>query len=161
VRVIARFEGAEVTSDIVKFRTKAQQVPVPVILTPQTGDKIDGKSITVTWEKQVSSGFQVELSQQSDFPNRYTKRFRTDYQTYTYTADKLEAGTWYIRVRAAAEGGYTEPSNVVIVDLMDDTPVEDVLIPHTPTKLLKDGQLRIFRNGECYDLLGNTYNIKL
>ena len=161
VRVIARFEGAEVTSDIVKFRTKAQQVPVPVILTPQTGDKIDGKSITVTWEKQVSSGFQVELSQQSDFPNRYTKRFRTDYQTYTYTADKLEAGTWYIRVRAAAEGGYTEPSNVVIVELMDDTPVEDVLIPHTPTKLLKDGQLRIFRNGECYDLLGNTYNMKL
>ena len=155
VRVIAEFEGTKVMSDVVKFRTKPQQVPVPVILTPKTGDKIEGNSITVTWEKQVSSGFQVELSQYSDFPNRFTKRYRTDYQTYTYIANDLEAGKWYIRVKAAAEGGYTEPSNVVTVDLMDDTPVDNITIQQSPKKILEDGQLRIFRNGECFDVLGN------
>ena len=155
VRVTAEFEGTTVQSDQIKFRTKPQSVPVPVILTPKNEDKIVGNSITVTWQQQVSSGFQVEISSQKDFPNRYTKRFRTDYQTFTYIANDLEAGKWYIRVKAAAEGGYTEPSNVVTVDLMDDTPVDNITIQHSPKKILEDGQLRIFRNGECFDVLGN------
>ena len=155
VRVTAEFEGTTVQSDQIKFRTKPQSVPVPVILTPKNEDKIVGNSITVTWQQQVSSGFQVEISSQKDFPNRYTKRFRTDYQTYTCTVNDLDAGTWYIRVKAAAEGGYTEPSEVVSVNLVNDTPVGNISTQQRPTKFLKDGRLRIYRNSECYDVLGN------
>ena len=157
LRVHANFAGVDVISPVVKFRTKPLEVPVPVILTPVDGTHINANQVTVTWKPQLSSGFQVEMSSRNDFPGgRLTKKYRiNETDVFSYTITKLEVGTWYIQVKASAEGGYTEPSEYVTIHVDSNTAVDDVMISTTPTKVLENGQVYILRNGKRYTILGN------
>jgi hypothetical protein len=165
VRATAQFNGVEVMTSGVKFRTKAQFVPIPVITWPTNGIDIAGEDIKVVWKQQASSGFQVELSTSPKFAPRSTTKIRLDDPAATNTTTKLKAGKWYIRVQAVAEGGYTDPSEVVQINmgvdggvngLEDPTAVEDVTITTSPTKILDDGHVYILRNGKRYNILGRT-----
>jgi hypothetical protein len=143
----------------VKFRTKAQYVPVPVITWPTDGLDIAGSELSVVWRQQASSGFQVEFSTKPNFPPRSTTKVRIDEPTqFSCKVDDLAVGTWYIRVLAAAEGGYTEPSKVVTVKMGVPggvSSVDDVPVTTTPTKIVENGHLYILRNGKRYNVLGN------
>ena len=158
LRVHANFAGVDVISPVVKFRTKPLEVPVPVILSPADGAHINASEVTVTWKPQLSSGFQVEMSSRSDFPGgRLTKKYRiNETDVFSYTITKLEVGTWYIQVKASAEGGYTEPSKYVTIHVDSNTAVEDVHTTSTPTKVIENGQVIILRNGKRYTILGST-----
>ena len=157
VRATATFNGMQVMTTGVKFRTKAQFVPVPEILSPTDGAHIPGDQITITWKEQASSGFQVELCQKSNFPPRSTTKVRfEDPNTFSYTRSGLAEGTWYIRVMAAAEGGYTEPSKVVMVHMGSTVDVDNVHMHNAPSKVIENGQLYILRNGKTYNVLGNA-----
>jgi hypothetical protein len=157
IRASVRFAGNTVTSDPIKVRTEAQQVPVPEIISPTNGQTIVGTSITVVWKQQPSSGFQVEFSQNEKFPNRQTKKFRTDVYTYSYTYQDMPLGTWYIRLAAMKEGGLTEYTPVVKVELTDQpSAVDNNYIYNQPVKTVENGQVVIYRNGERYNLLGRT-----
>jgi hypothetical protein len=156
VRATVRFNNVVVESDAVKFRTLALPVPVPEIIAPTSGEVIGGQSVTVRWKQQQSSGFQVEFSQKENFPSRQTKRFRTDAQCYEYTYDGIADGVWYVRVEAAKEGGWTEYSEVVTFTMDSSlTDVENPTISTSPTKVIENGQVVIYRNGQRYSLLGN------
>lgn len=157
VRVIASFNGMQVMCKEVKFRTMAQFVPVPIITSPANGTHFAGNDVTVTWQEQASSGFQVDFSQKSNFPPRSTTKVRVDDPTvFTCTKTGLSKGTWYIRVSAVAEGGLTEPSAVVTVYMGSTTDLGDVSVDTTPIKVLENGQVIIQRNGKRYNLLGGT-----
>jgi hypothetical protein len=65
---------------------------------------------------------------------------------------------------AAQEGGYTNPSEVVEINmgvqggvngLEDPTAVDDVTISTTPTKIVENGNVYILRNGKRYNILGS------
>ncbi len=158
LRVHADFAGAQVISPVVKFRSEPIDVPIPVILSPTDGQRIYGNAITVTWKSQPSSGFQVELCERNDFPGgRLVKKYRIeDTDVFTYTIPKVQPGIWYIQVKAAAEGGYTEPSKYVQVYVTEDTALENVQSTSQPTKVIDNGQVFILRNGQRYNLLGGT-----
>lgn len=163
VRATALFNGLTVMTANVKFRTMAQFVPVPVITWPINGMDIAGKDIKVVWKKQASSGFQVEISSKSNFPPRSTTKIRVDDPAAVSITTTLEAGKWYIRMQAVEEGGYTESSEVVEINmgvaggvdgLNDPTNVDNVTVTTTPTKILEDGRIYIIRNGKRYNMLG-------
>lgn len=163
VRATAQFNGLEVKTTDTKFRTKAQYVPIPVITWPTNGIDIAGQDLKVVWKKQASSGFQVELSTSKSFAPRSTTKIRLDDPAATSATTTLKKGTWYIRVMAVAEGGYTDPSEVVQINmgvdggvngLEDPTAVEDVTVTTSPTKILDNGQVYILRNGKRYNVLG-------
>ena len=160
VRATASFNGTEVMATAVKFRTKAQFVPIPVITWPTDGLDIAGNSLTIIWKQQASSGFQVELSTKSNFPPRSTTKVRIDDLTqFSCKVDDLDAGTWYIRVMAVAEGGYTDPSEVVTVNMGVEggvSDVDDVVISTTPTKVVENGHLYILRDTKKYSVLGTV-----
>ena len=165
VRATAQFNGMEVMTVNTKFRTKAQYVPVPVITWPTNGLDIAGEDLKIVWKQQASSGFLVEISSKTTFPPRSTTRIRIDETDVFSTTTTLKPGKWYIRVEASAEGGYTDPSEVVEVNmgvdggvngLEDPTAVEDVTITTSPTKILDDGHVYILRNGKRYNILGRT-----
>jgi hypothetical protein len=122
-----------------------------------------GSDLMLVWKEQPSSGFQVEFSQKNNFPPRSTTKVRiTDPETFSYTRTKLDAGWWYIRVSAAAEGGYTDPSPAVAVQMgvaggadgTIPTDVDNVLQTPTTTKIIENGQVYILRNGIRYNILG-------
>ena len=165
VRATALFNGIEVMTTSTKFRTMAQYVPVPVITWPTNGIDIAGQDLKIVWKKQASSGFQVEISSKTSFAPRYTTKIRLDDPNAVSTITQLEAGKWYIRVMAAQEGGYTDPSEMVQINMGVDggvngleapTAVEDVTITTSPTKILDDGHVYILRNGKRYNILGRT-----
>ena len=157
VRVTASFNDMEVMCKEVKFRTMAQFVPVPIITSPADGTHFAGNDVTVTWKEQASSGFQVEFSQKSNFPNRTTTKVRVDDpNVFTCTKTGLKTGTWYIRVSAVAEGGLTDPSEMVTVHMGSTVDVDNVLVETAPIKVVENGHVLILRNGKRYDLLGNT-----
>ena len=165
VRATALFNGVTVMTTEVKFRTKAQFVPIPEITWPINGLDIQGKDLKIAWKQQASSGFQVELSTRTSFAPRYTTKIRIDDPTVFSTTTTLDPGKWYIRMQAVAEGGYTESSNVVEINmgvdggvngLEDTSDVEDVNVSSTPTKFVENGHVYILRNGKRYNLLG-TY----
>ena len=157
VRVTASFNGMQVMCKEVKFRTKPQFVPIPVITSPANGTHFAGNDVTVTWKEQASSGFQVEFSQKSNFPPRSTTKVHVEDPTvFTCTKTGLSKGTWYIRVSAVAEGGLTEPSAVVTVYMGSTTDLGDVSVDTNPIKVLENGQVYILRNGVRYNLLGRT-----
>ena len=165
VRATASFSGMLVTSAAEKFRTMPQFVPVPTITWPADGMEFAGKDLKVVWKEQASSGFQVEFSTKNNFPPRSTTKVRIDDPAvFSCTHTGLSKGTWYIRVSAVAEGGYTEPSAVVAVQMGVEggadgtipTSVENLIQPSTPTKVIENGQVFILRNGKRYNLLGCT-----
>lgn len=159
LRATVRFGKVVVESDVIKFRTLALPVPVPVIIAPAAGEIVGGNSVTVRWKQQQSSGFQVEFSQKDNFPSRQTKRFRLDAFIHEYTYEDIAEGTWYVRVKAAKEGGWTEYSEVVNFTI--DTSITDVVNPTIttqPIKVIENGRVVIYRNGKRYNLFGNTIN---
>ena len=157
VRVTASFNGMQVMCKEVKFRTKPQFVPIPVITSPANGTHFAGNDVTVTWKEQASSGFQVEFSQKSNFPPRSTTKVHVEDPTvFTCTKTGLKTGAWYIRVSAIAEGGLTEPSAMVTVYMGSTTDLGDVSVDTNPIKVLENGQVYILRNGVRYNLLGRT-----
>ena len=159
VRVTASFNDMEVMCKEVKFRTMAQFVPVPIITSPADGTHFAGNDVTVTWKEQASSGFQVEFSQKSNFPNRTTTKVRVDDpNVFTCTKTGLKAGTWYIRVSAVAEGGLTDPSEMVTVHMGSTVDVDNVNVETTPIKVIENGHVVILRNGKTYNVLGNAIN---
>ena len=156
VRATVKFSNVVVMSDVLKFRTLALPVPVPVIISPTSGEIINANSVTVKWQNQVSSGYQVEFCKSASFPNRSIKRFRTDSFTHEYTYDGIADGVWYVRVEAAKEGGWTEYSEVVSFTIDSSmTDVENPTVSTSPTKVIENGQVVIYRNGQRYSLLGN------
>ena len=157
IRASVTFAGNTVVSDPVKVRTIALDVPVPQIISPSNGQTIVGDAVTVVWKEQPSSGFEVQFSQNPDFPNRQLKKFRTDVYTYSYTYEGMKLGTWYIRVSAMKEGGFTDYSPVVEVVLTDQmSDVENNHIYSQPVKTVENGHVVIYRNGKRYNLLGST-----
>ena len=156
VRAMVRFDKVVVESDVVKFRTLALPVPVPVIISPTSGEIINTTSVTVKWQNQQSSGFQVEFSKSVSFPGRSTKKFRTDVYTYEYTYEDIAEGTWYVRVAAMKEGGLTDYSEVVSFTMDIPSGVEDNYVDDKPIKTIEDGKVVIYRNGKRYDLLGSS-----
>ena len=156
VRAIVRFNKVVVESEIVKFRTLALPVPVPVITSPTTGEIISASSVTVKWQQQQSSGFQIEFSQSASFPSRSTKRYRLDAFDYEYTYENIALGTWYVRVAAMKEGGLTDYSEVVTFEMQTPSAVQDIQVSDQPVKLIDKGQVFIIRNGKRYNVLGNT-----
>ena len=156
VRAIVRFNKVVVESEIVKFRTLALPVPVPVITSPTTGEIISASSVTVKWQQQQSSGFQIEFSQSASFPSRSTKRYRLDAFDYEYTYENIALGTWYVRVAAMKEGGLTDYSEVVTFEMQTPSAVQDIQVSNQPVKLIDKGQVFIIRNGKRYNVLGNT-----
>ena len=157
LRVTAKFEGNTVVTSTIKFRTKAIEVPIPVIVSPINGENIIGNTLTVVWKEQLSSGFQVQIAQQNNFPPRFSQiRTLSEIDIFSYTFEGLDPGTWYIRVMAMAEGGYTEPSEVVTVTLNTPTATDEMQVLDRPTKLIENGRVYILRNGKTYDILGNS-----
>lgn len=157
LRVTAKFEGNTVVTSTIKFRTKAIEVPIPVIVSPINGENIIGNTLTVVWKEQLSSGFQVQIAQQNNFPPRFSQiRTLSEIDIFSYTFEGLDPGTWYIRVMAMAEGGYTEPSEVVTVTLNTPTATDEIQVLDRPTKLIENGRVYILRNGKTYDILGNS-----
>lgn len=157
LRVTAKFEGNTVVTSTIKFRTKAIEVPIPVIVSPINGENIIGNTLTVVWKEQLSSGFQVQIAQQDNFPPRFSQiRTLSEIDIFSYTFEGLDPGTWYIRVMAMAEGGYTEPSEVVTVTLNTPTATDEIQVLDRPTKLIENGRVYILRNGKTYDILGNS-----
>ena len=156
VRATVRFDKAVVTSDVIKFRTLALPVPVPVIIAPVAGETINATSVTVKWQQQQSSGFQVEFSQSASFPNRSTKKYRTDLYSHEYTYEDIAEGTWFVRVAAMQEGGLTDYSEVVSFIVEIPSAVDDIHTSSQPIKVIEDGRMVIYRNGNRYSATGST-----
>ena len=157
VRATVRFSNVVVTSDIVKFRTEAQEVPVPVIIAPANGQVVGPGKVIVKWQQQVSSGFEIQYSQDAKFSARKTKRFQVGVYDYQHVGEQITAmGTWYVRVMAMKEGGLTEPSEVVTFEVGDTSGFEDLYINGLPIKAIEDGRVVIYRNGIRYTVLGIT-----
>ena len=155
LRVSVKFEDKQVMANVVRFRTKPQDVPIPVIISPTDGEQIEGETLNVTWQPQPSSGFRVEVSTSSSFPGRYTKLGVLEtVDVYSYTFDNLEPGTRYIRVLALAEDGYTEPSQVVTVYMGASAGMENIIMDKQPIKVIEDGCVYILRNGKRHNILG-------
>jgi hypothetical protein len=69
----------------------------------------------------------------------------------------MPLGTWYIRLAAMKEGGLTEYTPVVKVELTDQSSAVDInYIYSKPCKTIENGQVVIYRNGKRYNLLGGT-----
>ena len=159
VRVSVAYADLYAVSNVVRFRTIAQYVPVPVITSPHDGDIITDNTVEVCWQQQASSGFRVEISTVQSFPARKTTVAREDYTVWCTTFTDLEPATYYIRVKARADGEWTEPSDVVSVVLQStESAITPVAMDGQPVKVIRDGQLLIRKDGELYDLFGNKQN---
>jgi hypothetical protein len=159
-RVTAKFSEGNVMANPVKFRTKPQDVPIPEIISPTNGTHFAGNNLMITWKEQPSSGFQLEYCTDSSFPNRFTKRKRIrEIDVFSHELTGLEMGTWYIRIKASAEGGYTEPSEVITVYMGSTAAVDELQVQTAPTKIVENGQVYILRNGKRYTILGCTIGL--
>jgi len=155
VRASVEYSGVSATTDVNRFRTEAQVVPVPVIVSPAEGDTIVGNEVTVCWQEQPSSGFCIELSTAPSFAARQTTKKTTDLYTYCYTYTNVAAGTYYIRVKAAADGAYTAPSEVVSIVVEEEpSALERTDAETTVRKVVEKGQVVIIRDGVRYSVVG-------
>lgn len=159
VRAHVRYAGVSSTSPIHRFRTEAQVVPVPVIISPADGDTITGTEVEVCWQEQLSSGFRVELSTATSFAARLTQKGTTDNYTYCYTFTDVTPGTYYLRVKAVADGVPTEPSPVVCIVVKEaPSALADTQALTTASKHLENGTLIIIRDGVRYSADGQQLN---
>ena len=124
-RVIATLGEIRAISERIYFVTEDLPVSIPVLLSPIDGSQIDGTEIEVSWEEQTAKGFQAELSQDKTFPSRGTKLKATDAFIYTAIYSDLDAGTYYLRVRAKDSKGLTEASSFVTVYLTGTSGILD------------------------------------
>ena len=155
VRCEVSYDGVTAVSPVSRFRTEAQEVPVPVITYPAEGDTIVGTDVEICWQQQPSSGFRIELSTAETFPGRKTKVANQDYDKYCYTYEDKEAGVYYVRVMALADGAWTEPSETVSFVLETPTGIGQTEQFGAPAKIIRNGQLLIRVNAEWLDVLGN------
>ncbi|MDR1526337.1 MAG: family 10 glycosylhydrolase [Dysgonamonadaceae bacterium] len=116
-RVRATLGAIQAISERIYFVTEEVPVPVPVLVSPSDGATLTGNAIEVSWQPQESKGFRAELSKISTFPSRETTLKSVDPFVYSTVYNDLNAGTYYIRVRAKDSGGLTEPSSHVTVYL--------------------------------------------
>lgn len=156
VRATVTFSGASATSDIVTFRTEALVVPVPTILSPADGETIYGTEVEVCWAEQLSSGFRVELATATSFAARVTSIGKAEQYTFCYTYSSVAPGTYYLRVKAVGDTGYTDPSPVVRIVVKEGTGIEDVAPAQKRDvqKYIENGQIVFIRDGEKYNVLG-------
>ena len=155
VRCQVSYDGVTAISPTSRFRTEAQEVSIPVIISPAEGDTLFGTDIEVCWQEQAASGFRIELSTVETFATRKTKIANQDYDKYCYTYEDKEPSVYYVRVRALADGAWTEPSEAVSFVLELPDALRQTESPAATDKVIRNGQLLIRHNGEWYDLLGN------
>lgn len=155
VRASVTFDGHTATSDVVKFRTHAVDVPVPVIISPADGAVLAATEVTVEWQQQLSSGFRVEMATASSFASRVTTVKKVDERTFSYTYTDVAPGTYYLRVKAQADGGYTDPSAVIQITVTEPlSALPDYQNGAAQSKIIENGQIVIIRNGKRYNVLG-------
>ena len=154
VRASVVYNDMSAISDPHRFRTEAQEVPVPVIISPAEGDTIYGSEITVCWQEQLSSGFKAELSTATSFAARLTKNKRVDLYTYCCTFTDVQPGTYYLRVSAVADGELTAPSQVVSIVVETKTFIQNTKEERRTVKRVEDGQIVIIRDGVRYSVIG-------
>jgi len=130
----------QATSETVSFKTQDAFVPVPQIISPQTGTSLFGRSIEVCWSEQTSKGFRVELSKDPLFPARSTTIKSVSAYTYCATYENLSAATYYIRLKAINSIGLTEPSPVISVVLSEGTGLNDTSLSGVYCYLKISGQ---------------------
>ncbi len=154
VRATVTYSGVTAVTSVNRFRTAAQVVPVPVIISPADGDTIVGTEVEVCWQQQASSGFGVEMSTSASFAPRQTTKKSVDLYTYCYTFTGVAPGTYYFRVKAAADGGPTDPSQAVSVVVLEPSALNRTDAEQTVRKVIENGQVFIIRNGERYSVVG-------
>ena len=125
VRVKAELGVIQAISERIYFVTEDVPVPVPVLISPIDGATIHGTEIELRWEAQDSKGFRAELSQTSTFPSRSTTVKSVDPYIYTTVYNGLDAGTYYVRVKAKDGEGLSEPSNVAMIYLTGTSAVPE------------------------------------
>ncbi len=131
LRATVRFAGLSATSEVISFRTLDLPVPVPIILSPVSGDTIFGTELVITWAEQNARSFRVELSTSKSFAPRATKAVILEAFTYTHTYTDVAPKTYYLRVKAGGPDGYTEPSEVqTIVVRQSATTGEKPVVEH-------------------------------
>lgn len=138
------------------FRTLPLPVPTPVILYPHDGDVLPAGELTVSWQEQTSGGFRVELSTMTSFAPRVTKAVATDAFTFEGTIVDIDAGEYYLRVRATADADYVY-SDTLKITLIEPTAVDDIwgVSDIKVRKIVNDGQIIILMpDGTRYTLLG-------
>ena len=65
----------------------------------------------------------------------------------------MEPGTYYIRVKAVADTGLTDPSEVVMITVTAPTAVTDLPLDKA-VKVVENGQVFIYRGGKKFTILG-------
>ncbi len=154
VRAKVVYTGVSAISGIHRFRTAAQVVPVPTVISPAEGDTIVGTEVEVCWQQQASSGFRVEMSTSTAFAGRQTKAAVVTLNEYCHTYTDVEPGTYYVRVKAVADGVYTDPSAVVQFEVVAPSALVNTGAEATVRKVLENGQLVIIRDGVRYSVVG-------
>lgn len=155
-------------SETIQFTTLDIEIPVPQIIRPSNGETISGNSIEICWQEQPSRGFRVELSTDATFIPRNTKVKSVEAYTYCTTYTDLTTNTYYIRVKAANNEGFTDPSETVQIMLKNNTGINDVYINsfdgYIQTDATKNCTLIYFSNINCkatlsiYSLTGILLN---
>jgi uncharacterized lipoprotein YddW (UPF0748 family) len=125
-RVRATLGAIQAVSERIYFVTEEVPVPIPTLVSPVDEATITETNIEVSWQPQESKGFRAELSQSSTFPTRGTTLKSVDAFVYSTVYENLDAGTYYIRVRAKDSEGLTEPSPYVTVYLTGSSDVPEV-----------------------------------
>lgn len=125
-RVRVQSGGINAISERISFTTIEIPVPVPVLLTPVNETTVYGNEIQLSWQQQVSKGFRAELSQSNTFPTRSTTVKSVDAQTFTTSYSNLTDGTYYVRVRALNSEGFSNPSEVAKVYVINTTSVDNI-----------------------------------
>lgn len=125
-RVKATLGAMQAISERIRFTTEEVLIPVPTLVSPVDGAIIAGNKIELIWKPQDSKGFRAELSQNATFPTRGTSLQSVDPFVYSAVFDGLNAGTYYLRVRAKNSEGLTDPSPYITVYLDSQTAIPDV-----------------------------------
>lgn len=125
-RIKATLSDIQAISERIYFVTVDLPVPTPIIISPINGAKIQGTEIEITWQNQNSKGFRAELSQSSSFPTRGTTLKPVDAFTYSALFNNLVPGTYYLRVKALNSTGLSDPSEAVMVNLLEPTSTKEL-----------------------------------
>jgi uncharacterized lipoprotein YddW (UPF0748 family) len=147
-RVRAVLGAIQAISERIHFVTEELPVPIPVLISPTDGATIAGTEIEVSWQPQNSKGFRAELSQSSTFPTRGTTLKSIDAFTYSAVYSDLDAGVYYLRMRAKNSEGLTEPSAFVTVYLTGSVAI-------TAIDVLESCYSYYDAAGNCYIVINN------
>jgi uncharacterized protein YfaS (alpha-2-macroglobulin family) len=74
--------------------------------------------------------------------------------SFSYDWAKVPAGTYYIRVKASADGAYTAPSEVVSIVVEERSALGRTDAETTVRKVVENGQVVIIRDGVRYSVIG-------